>query len=113
MAKRRAAADSEDEGIHSVNDSPASKRARTEETDDHEEEPAPSRHGPRGNGKGKARHVDEDEDDADEEDQLPADPSVEDDEQFEQRNEKRVRAALDAKRKVHGVSLIYPFCSIT
>jgi hypothetical protein len=104
-----------------ADESPASKRARTNSSDDEAviaETVASKRVSKRvkGKGKGKARQVDSDEEDGagdeeqqqKEEDELQEDedkkPVVEDDERFEEQHEEAVRAAIEAKRKVHGVS---------
>ncbi|KAF9018540.1 P-loop containing nucleoside triphosphate hydrolase protein [Hymenopellis radicata] len=100
MPKRRATADSDDEG--SVISSPASKRARTEEydDDDSQQERKPTR-----KGKAAARRQVADDDDED----LDADQDVEmngddgdDDEEFENRYTKTVLEAMAAKRNVAG-----------
>ncbi|KII86908.1 hypothetical protein PLICRDRAFT_164325 [Plicaturopsis crispa FD-325 SS-3] len=99
MAKRRAAAAS-DNG-DSSDATPASKRARTQDSDDEGDNPAPSGREARGKGKRRARRNHEDEDDEDEE--VGAAPvDNEEEKQFEETHEERIRAAIEAKRKVHG-----------
>jgi len=116
MAKRRVhAIDSDDEVAHS---SPlGSKRARTEDSDDEVQEvhAGPARRDAKG--KGKAVQQDEndsdvgivDQENEDNEDDEPQAPQLiyeDDDEKFEEEHEDTVRAALEAKRKVQGVSII-------
>ncbi|KAJ7432761.1 P-loop containing nucleoside triphosphate hydrolase protein [Mycena galericulata] len=97
MAKRRANPDSDDE-TPSIDGSPASKRARTAESD----EEAPRASARRASkGKGKARHRDED----DEEEQDNDEESGEDgaaDEEPEHELEARILASLQSKRTVQG-----------
>ncbi|KAJ7451551.1 P-loop containing nucleoside triphosphate hydrolase protein [Mycena latifolia] len=97
MAKRRATVDSDDENP-SVDGTPASKRARTADSDDDRAPPTSSR---RTKGKGKARRKDDD--DADESgSEEEAGDDGDEDRKFDEENEEPVRAALEARRKVHG-----------
>ncbi|KAJ6525222.1 hypothetical protein DFH09DRAFT_173736 [Mycena vulgaris] len=96
MPKRRANVDSDDEN-HSVDGTPASKRARTADSDD-EGAPPPRR---ATKGKGKARRKDDDDDDESGSDNEPGD-GEEEDRKFDEENMETVSAALEARRKVHG-----------
>ncbi|KAJ7132967.1 P-loop containing nucleoside triphosphate hydrolase protein [Mycena filopes] len=96
MPKRRANADSDDDNV-SV-ESPASKRARTADSDD--EERAPPATNRRAANKGKARRRDEDDDDESESDN--GDDTEEADRKFEEEHEDTIRAALESRRKVQG-----------
>lgn len=98
MAKRRANADSDDENV-SVDGSPVSKRARTADSDDERAPPASSKRASKG--KGKARRKDDDDESESDND---VDDSEEADRKFEEENEERIRAVLENRRKVHGVS---------
>ncbi|KAJ7781699.1 P-loop containing nucleoside triphosphate hydrolase protein [Mycena maculata] len=101
MAKRRAAVDSDDENP-SVDGSPASKRARTADSDD---EDAPRASGRRASkGKGKARRRDDDDEDDDDEEARGdyTGDNEEEDRKFEEDNTPHILAALNDKRKVHG-----------
>ncbi|KAJ6585226.1 P-loop containing nucleoside triphosphate hydrolase protein [Mycena capillaripes] len=98
MAKRRANVDSDDENV-SVDGSPASKRARTADSDDERAPPASSRRASKG--KGKARRRDDDDDDESESDNG-VDESEEADRKFEEEHEESIRAVLESRRKVHG-----------
>ncbi|KAJ6621808.1 hypothetical protein B0H10DRAFT_2162890 [Mycena sp. CBHHK59/15] len=94
MAKRRATVDTDDE--NSAAGSPASKRARTADSDDErqrERRPRASK------GKGKARRTDDDDDEEGDDDEEDA---AEEERLFEEAHEEKIRAQLDAKRKVHG-----------
>ena len=114
MVKRRVhTVDSDDEVAHS---SPsASKRARTEDSDEEVQEVAPADASRKRDVKGKGKLVQNDDsdgdvaivDEGDEEDgsQVPQ-PTYEDDEKFEEEHEDAVRAAIEAKRKVQGVSIL-------
>ncbi|KAJ7134841.1 P-loop containing nucleoside triphosphate hydrolase protein [Mycena epipterygia] len=97
MAKRRANVDSDDEDP-SIDGTPASKRARTADSDD---EPAPPTSGRRASkGKGKARRKDDDDDES--ESENDAVDVEEEDRKFEEEHEETIRAALESRRKVHG-----------
>lgn len=108
MPKRRAPVDSEDEGA-STSETPASKRARNDDSDVELEDDSPqasrrSKQGSSSKGKGRARfnnHSDDDDEDVDEEIIVDKD---EEEEKFEAENEERIRRALEAKRKIHGVN---------
>lgn len=101
MPKRRANVDSDDEGA-SVGDSPVTKRARTVESD--EEPPAPTSSNKRGpKGKSRRRDDDDDEEEASEGGESDAEEA---ERKFEEEHEERIRAALDAKRNVHGASIV-------
>jgi hypothetical protein len=116
MAKRRVnAIDSDDEVAHS---SPlTAKRARTEDSDEEVQEV--QRDATRRDAKGKGKAVQHDESDSDvgivdeqngddEDDEAQAPPPIyeDDDEKFEEEHEDTVRAAIEAKRKVQGVSVL-------
>ncbi|KAJ6594826.1 hypothetical protein B0H19DRAFT_1247467 [Mycena capillaripes] len=98
MAKRRANVDSDDENV-SVDGSPASKRARTADSDDERAPPASSRRASKG--KRKARRRDDDDDDESESDNG-VDESEEADRKFEEEHEESIRAVLESRWKVHG-----------
>ncbi|KAJ7147173.1 P-loop containing nucleoside triphosphate hydrolase protein [Mycena crocata] len=100
MAKRRANIDSDDENP-SVDGTPASKRARTADSDDeHAPPPTSSR---RAKGKGKARRKDEDDDsEAESEIDPNAADNEEEDRKFEEEYEEILREQLESRRKVHG-----------
>ena len=113
MVKRRVTHGSDHEDLD-AEDTPDSKRARTVSTEDEEdvtELALPKRVSKRAaKGKGKARNDDEEDEDEDEgslgmgQEEEEEKPNVGDDEKFEQENEEKIRAAIEAKRKVHGVS---------
>jgi len=110
MAKRRATVDSDDED--QLENSQASKRARTEEDSDDEPQvvessPAPKREKKRAaKGKAKAKRKGDDDDDDSDEEEFDVEGDEEEDKKFEEENEGKIRAAIEAKRKleVHGVS---------
>ena len=115
MVKRRVhTVDSDDEVSHS---SPsASKRARTEDSDEEVQEVAPADASRKRDAKGKGKLVQNDDSDGDvgivdegdeEDDPQVSQPAYEDDEKFEEEHEDAVRAAIEAKRKVQGVSTRY------
>ena len=106
MAKRRATSDSDEED--QLENPQASKRARTEDSDDEpqviESSPPLKREKRQAvKGKGKASRQADDEDDSDEE-EVEVEQGDEEDKKFEEENEEKIRAAIEAKRKVHGVS---------
>jgi hypothetical protein len=107
MAKRRATVDSDDED--QLENSQASKRARTEEDSDDEPQviessPAPKRE--KHAAKGKAKRKRDDDDDGSDEEEFNVEGDEEEDKKFEEENEGKIRAAIELKRKleVHGVS---------
>ncbi|KAJ7677433.1 P-loop containing nucleoside triphosphate hydrolase protein [Mycena rosella] len=101
MPKRRANVDSDDENP-SVHGTPASKRARTADSDDERAPPASAKRASKG--KGKARRRDDDDDDDDEEsgNDNEAQDAEDEDRKFEEEYEEPIRAAIEARRKVHG-----------
>lgn len=103
--KRRATADSDSEDQLSQ----PTKRARTNDDDSEDEVVRPKRE--KGKGKGKAARRDDDESDEDMQ-QPTAGDNEEEEKQFEEMHGEAIRAALDAKRKVQGVSQ-YHSCSLT
>ena len=107
MARKRVVEeDSADEGSP-LESTPPSKRARKNTSREEEDSPVPE---PKHNAKGKGKATQEVEvvesDDEDEEgrDDEAGVPNLEDDEKFEEDHGDAVRAAIEAKRKVHGVS---------
>ncbi|KAF7364992.1 p-loop containing nucleoside triphosphate hydrolase protein [Mycena venus] len=98
MGKRRANVDSDEENV-SVDRSPASKRARTVDSDDERAPPATGRRASRA--KGKARRRDDDEDD-ESESENEVDDGEEADRRFEEEHEESIRAHLENRRKVQG-----------
>jgi hypothetical protein len=96
MGKRRA--DSDDE--ISANGSPASKRARTVDSDDERAPPASARRA----SKGKARRRDDDDDDESGSEDAP-DYDEEAERKFEEEYEDSIRTALENRRKFQGVSV--------
>ena len=100
MTKRRAVVDSDDENV-SVDGAPASKRARTEESD---AEPLPPASDTRASKrKGKARHKEDDGSESEDDDN--ASDAGEADRKFEEEFEASIRASLESRTKVLGVSL--------
>ncbi|KAF7298831.1 p-loop containing nucleoside triphosphate hydrolase protein [Mycena indigotica] len=95
MPKRRAAVDSDDEAP-SVDGTPASKRARTDESDDESPAPAPNKRG----AKSKARRKDESESEEDQDDDEGA--SGEADREFEEQFGASIRANYESKQKTAG-----------
>ncbi|KAJ7816944.1 P-loop containing nucleoside triphosphate hydrolase protein [Mycena olivaceomarginata] len=93
MGKRRA--DSDDE--ISANGSPASKRARTVDSDDERAPPASARRA----SKGKARRRDDDDDDESGSEDAP-DYDEEAERKFEEEYEDSIRTALENRRKFQG-----------
>ncbi|KAF8895600.1 hypothetical protein BD779DRAFT_1434318 [Infundibulicybe gibba] len=85
MAKRRATSDSEEE--ESADEVPASKRARTNDSSDGEEDMLPAKR------EGKHKRPKEEDGEVNEE---------EEDNRFEQENADKIRAAIESKRKVQG-----------
>jgi structural maintenance of chromosomes protein 6 len=112
--KRRAVADSDDEA-QSQQTTPPSKRARAANSDSEPEVipvTTPDRKRTRGaKGKGKGRQVNgdesEDEEDVDDEANVtvekPEDDDEEEEQKFEDEHGDAIRAAIEAKRKIHGV----------
>ena len=102
MAKRRAVAESDDEGGSEHH----SKRSRTTETDDEEQEqPRAPRRSNKGKGKERARAVGsdmEDDDDGDDMDEVA--PDEDEEKKFEEEHEERIRERLMNKSKTQGVS---------
>jgi hypothetical protein len=96
MGKRRA--DSDDE--ISANGSPASKRARTVDSDDERAPPASARRA----SKGKARRRDDDDDDESGSEDAP-DYDEEAERKFEEEYEDSIRTALENRRKFQGVGV--------
>jgi hypothetical protein len=96
MGKRRA--DSDDE--ISANGSPASKRARTVDSDDERAPPASARRA----SKGKARRKDDDDDDESGSEDAP-DYDEEAERKFEEEYEDSIRTALENRRKFQGVGV--------
>ncbi|KAF7288674.1 p-loop containing nucleoside triphosphate hydrolase protein [Mycena chlorophos] len=94
MPKRRATVQSDDE---SVGGTPASKRARTDDSDAASPAPAPARRA----SKGKSRRRDEDDDDDDDE-QEDAEDSGEADRQLEEQFGATIRANYESKQKTSG-----------
>jgi hypothetical protein len=109
--KRRVAPESDDEG-QSQQTTPPSKRARAADSDSEPEVIPPEHKRTRGaKGKGKARQVNEDgsdeEEDIDDEANVtvekPEDDDEEEEQKFEEEHGDAIRAAIEAKRKIHGV----------
>jgi hypothetical protein len=102
MAKRRVTVDSDEDQLEN---SQASKRARTEEDSDDEpqviEPKREKKHATKG--KGKARPKGDDESDESDEEEQVAEQDADEDKKFEEENEEAIRAAIEAKRKVQGV----------
>lgn len=102
MAKRKNIVDSDDDAPES---SPASKRARTEDSDEVAQAPAsPLRRErkPAINGKGKAKAEDQD---SDEEEDLHHDeqPNEEEEQRFEEDHGEAIRRKLEQRRNTIGV----------
>jgi hypothetical protein len=97
MGKRRA--DSDDE--ISANGSPASKRARTVDSDDERAPPASARRA----SKGKARRRDDDDDDDESGSEDAPDYDEEAERKFEEEYEDSIRTALENRRKFQGVGV--------
>ena len=103
MTKRRAIAESDDEG----GSEHYSKRSRTTETDGEEEEQprAPRRSNLKGKGKERARTAGSDiEDDEDGDDMGDVAPDEDEEKKFEEEHEERIRERLMNKSKTQGVS---------
>ncbi|KAJ4482308.1 P-loop containing nucleoside triphosphate hydrolase protein [Lentinula aciculospora] len=98
MAKRPANIDSDDEDVQSA--SPTSKRARTDDGSDAEQNTRSLRPGARNKMKGKAREEGDSSDDDDQDAKEHADNI--DDDQFEEQYHERVEKAVDAKRHIVG-----------
>jgi hypothetical protein len=112
MAKRRATPETDDE-IHSLDTTPASKRARTEDSEDVTDSPAPKRESKRAvKEKRRARFRDDDDEDDEDDDEADVkeekdgdgDPHNKEDQDFEDEHAEAIRKALEAKREVQGVS---------
>lgn len=116
-AKRRASTESDE--ADQLENSQVSKRARTEDDSDVEvevegvvadgikrENNRIGKGQSKGRGKGKAKHEDEGDEESDEE-QPAADD--EDEKKFEETHEERIRASLEKKRQVYGVSLVITY----
>lgn len=111
MAKRRAPVQSDDE--ERLASSPASKRARTANSDDDPASPSPSPEKectPNGNGNSKSRRTADNEEGDEGQNESLRD---EDDDLFEEEHEAAIRAAIEAGRKAQGVRcLVNPLLSI-
>lgn len=105
--KRRATSDSD--GEDQLQDSQASKRARTQDQSDEESEPEVSQQKREKKGKGKTTRRGDGEDDHETE-QPAAEYNEEEEKMFEETHGEAIRARLDAKRKVQGVSLRRYLC---
>lgn len=102
MAKRRATSDTDEED--QLENSQALKRARTQdESDDEPEMVHPKREKTNGKGKGKSKRKNDDDSDSEVE-QPTAEQNEEEEKLFEEAHGDAIRAAIEAKRKVHGVS---------
>jgi hypothetical protein len=114
MGKRRVVADDSADEDRQSEGTPTSKRARTEAGNEGQaqqikSERSKSKGKGKGKGKGKSQQIDEGESheieelDEESEEEVDAKPVLEDDEKFEEEHGEAVRAAIEAKRKIHGV----------
>ncbi|PIL22905.1 hypothetical protein GSI_15601 [Ganoderma sinense ZZ0214-1] len=100
MAKRRAVADSDDEGGSEQH----SKRSRTTESDEEDQEqPRAPRRSNKGKGKERARTVGSDMEDDDDGDEMgDVAPDEDEEKKFEEEHEERIRERLMNKSKTQG-----------
>lgn len=107
MPKRHSGSESDDED-QAGNASQHPKRAKTESSDDEEEDFVMPKQETKSNGKSRARRRDDDDDDEDPD--ADADGEEEGDEaadqQFERQHREKILADLEEKRKIQGVGAI-------